>query len=87
MKDNIRIGKQSNLYFISGFDGNFYLIRLNSNHDLEVKIPSDTFELLKMCISNEVTLAEAISHCEIKRDVKQLLSEIEQLIKRGLIIL
>ena len=40
-----------------------------------------------ICISNEVTLAEAISHCEIKRDEKQLLSEIEQLKKRGLIIL
>ena len=83
MSINTIIGEQPDLYFVAGFDGQYYII----NRKVEVRVPSDTFTILKASSSGSITLGEAYLQCETKRELEKIIREIELLAERGIITL
>ena len=81
MNANTTIEYQPDLYFVAGFDGHYYII----NQKVEVRVPVDTFTILKTCSTGSITLGEAYLQCEVKRDLEKIIRELELLAERRII--
>lgn len=73
------------LYFVTGYDGNYYIIRLGKEQSFEVKVPKDTFTAIKLHVRCGLNLSEALSLTVSNRDKSIIYDEIQVLVRKGII--
>lgn len=87
MKNELKIVDGSSLYFVEGFDGYHYIIRLDSLRNFEVKVPVDTFNVIRMSARRNMELYFALQSVGSESSSEKIINEIERLSQGGVIIL
>lgn len=82
-----KIVNESSLYFVEGFDGHNYIIKLDSLRNYEAKVPADTFNVIRMSVRRNLELYLALQLVSSARSSEKILNEIDKLVQGGVIIL
>lgn len=87
MNNKSKIVNESSLYFVEGFDGYNYIIKLDSLRNYEAKVPADTFNVIRTSVKRNLELYLALQLVSPARSSEKILNEIDKLVQGGVIIL
>lgn len=87
MIKNRKIENSTNLYFVEGFDGCYYIISLEPFRNVEAKVPADTFEVIRKSAKQNLAISSALQVINSDRSSEKIVEEIARLHQGGVIIL